>query len=76
MQLRGTPKMGSGWLPLGPQLVRCSCCSKDIRVEDSPKPQITDPGDALIKITSAAICGSDLHMYVGQMPGNNCRLTY
>ncbi len=32
-------------------------------------PMITDAQDAIIKVTSTAICGSDLHMYVGAMPG-------
>jgi threonine dehydrogenase-like Zn-dependent dehydrogenase len=34
-----------------------------------PVPVITDPGDAIIKVTSTAICGSDLHMYLAAMPG-------
>ncbi len=32
-------------------------------VEEVPDPKIENPNDAIIKITSAAICGSDLHMY-------------
>jgi threonine dehydrogenase-like Zn-dependent dehydrogenase len=36
---------------------------RDIRVEDVPDPQIQEPTDAIIKVTSAAICGSDLHLY-------------
>ena len=28
-------------------------------------PRILNPGDAIIKVTSAAICGSDLHLYNG-----------
>lgn len=43
--------------------------SKDIRVVDSPMPLITDPGDVVIKVTSSCICGSDLHLYLGAMPG-------
>ena len=34
--------------------------SKDVRVEDAPVPMVTDPGDVVIKVTSTAICGSDL----------------
>jgi threonine dehydrogenase-like Zn-dependent dehydrogenase len=40
----------------------------DIRVEDVPDPAILDPGDAIIKVTSTAICGSDLHLYGGFVP--------
>ena len=36
---------------------------RDVRVEDVPDPQIQEPTDAIIKITSTAICGSDLHLY-------------
>ena len=32
-------------------------------------PQIEHPRDAIIKVTSCAICGSDLHLYNGFMPG-------
>jgi threonine dehydrogenase-like Zn-dependent dehydrogenase len=41
----------------------------DVRVEDVPDPQILNPRDAVVKITSTAICGSDLHLYGGFMPG-------
>jgi len=33
-----------------------------------PDPVIENPGDAIIEITSTAICGSDLHLYNGYMP--------
>ena len=35
----------------------------DVRVETVPDPQILNPRDAIIQITSTAICGSDLHLY-------------
>jgi threonine dehydrogenase-like Zn-dependent dehydrogenase len=41
---------------------------KDIQVVDVPDPQILDPGDCIVKVTSTAICGSDLHLYNGFMP--------
>jgi threonine dehydrogenase-like Zn-dependent dehydrogenase len=41
----------------------------DIRYEDVPDPQIEHPRDAIIKVTTCAICGSDLHLYNGFMPG-------
>ncbi|MAM39972.1 MAG: glutathione-dependent formaldehyde dehydrogenase [Erythrobacter sp.] len=41
----------------------------DVRVETVPDPEIVNPRDAIIKITSTAICGSDLHLYDGVIPG-------
>jgi threonine dehydrogenase-like Zn-dependent dehydrogenase len=40
----------------------------DLRVEQVPDPEIINPGDAIIEITSTAICGSDLHLYNGYIP--------
>ena len=40
----------------------------DVRVETVPDPQIQDPRDVIIRVTSTAICGSDLHLYDGFMP--------
>ena len=36
---------------------------RDVRVDEVPDPQIVEPTDAIVKITSTAICGSDLHLY-------------
>jgi len=36
---------------------------RDVRVEDVPDPKIEEPTDAIIRITSSNICGSDLHLY-------------
>jgi threonine dehydrogenase-like Zn-dependent dehydrogenase len=36
---------------------------RDVRVESVPDPQIKEPTDAIIRITSSGICGSDLHLY-------------
>jgi len=41
---------------------------KDVRVETVPDPQLQNPRDAIIRITSTAICGSDLHLYNGFVP--------
>ena len=41
---------------------------RDVRVEQVPDPAILNPGDAIIKVTSTAICGSDLHLYNGVVP--------
>ncbi|ASY58329.1 MULTISPECIES: zinc-dependent alcohol dehydrogenase [Sinorhizobium] len=40
----------------------------DIRCESVPDPAIEDEGDAIIKVTACAICGSDLHIYNGLIP--------
>ncbi|MDF5727526.1 MAG: glutathione-dependent formaldehyde dehydrogenase [Rhizonema sp. PD38] len=42
--------------------------AKDVRVETVPDPKIINPRDAIVKITSTAICGSDLHLYNGYNP--------
>jgi len=36
---------------------------RDVRVDEVPDPRIEHPTDAIVKITSTAICGSDLHLY-------------
>lgn len=38
----------------------------EVAVEDVDDPRIDDPTDVVVKITSTAICGSDLHMYEGR----------
>jgi threonine dehydrogenase-like Zn-dependent dehydrogenase len=41
---------------------------RNVQVEDVPDPKILNPRDAIIRITSTAICGSDLHLYNGFIP--------
>jgi threonine dehydrogenase-like Zn-dependent dehydrogenase len=41
---------------------------QDVRVEDVPEPRIVNPHDAIVRVTSTAICGSDLHLYDGVVP--------
>jgi threonine dehydrogenase-like Zn-dependent dehydrogenase len=41
---------------------------RDVRVETVPDPEIINPRDAIVKITTTAICGSDLHLYDGYIP--------
>ena len=36
---------------------------EDVRVEEVPDPRIQQPTDAIVRVTSTAICGSDLHLY-------------
>jgi threonine dehydrogenase-like Zn-dependent dehydrogenase len=40
----------------------------NVQVADVPEPKILNPRDAIVKITSTAICGSDLHLYNGFVP--------
>lgn len=40
----------------------------DVRIDNVPDPRIEEPRDAIVKITSTAICGSDLHLLDGFMP--------
>lgn len=46
----------------------CWYGTKKLRVEEVPDPQILNPRDAIVKVTSTAICGSDLHLYNGFVP--------
>jgi len=50
--------------------MRANCWNgvNDLRVENVPDPKILNPRDAIIRITSTAICGSDLHLYNGYIP--------
>jgi threonine dehydrogenase-like Zn-dependent dehydrogenase len=42
---------------------------RDMRLETVPDPSIVNPHDAILRVTSTAICGSDLHLYNGFIPG-------
>jgi threonine dehydrogenase-like Zn-dependent dehydrogenase len=46
----------------------CWYGANDVRVETVPDPKILNPRDAILKVTSTAICGSDLHIYGGYIP--------
>jgi S-(hydroxymethyl)glutathione dehydrogenase / alcohol dehydrogenase len=41
----------------------------DVRIDDKPMPQIKDPEDIILRVTTTAICGSDLHLYHGSVLG-------
>ena len=41
----------------------------DIRLDDVPEPKLKEPTDAIVRLTASAICGTDLHMIRGTMPG-------
>src|SRR3978361_332552 len=40
----------------------------DTQVKDVPDPKIQDPRDVILRVTTTAICGSDLHLYDGFIP--------
>ena len=42
---------------------------KQVEVSDIPKASIGNATDALVKVTLAGVCGSDLHIYEGRIPG-------
>ncbi|HEY4316755.1 MAG TPA: zinc-dependent alcohol dehydrogenase [Herbaspirillum sp.] len=41
----------------------------DVKVDTVPDPIIQEPDDVILKVTATAICGSDLHLYRGKVPG-------
>jgi threonine dehydrogenase-like Zn-dependent dehydrogenase len=46
----------------------CWYGKEDVRVETVPDPAILNPNDAIVKVTTTCICGSDLHLYDGYIP--------
>lgn len=46
----------------------CWTGKNEVKVETVPDPKILNPRDAIIRVTSTAICGSDLHLYGGLVP--------
>jgi threonine dehydrogenase-like Zn-dependent dehydrogenase len=43
--------------------------TRDVRIDTVPDPAIRHAGDVILKVTATAICGSDLHLYRGKVPG-------
>jgi threonine dehydrogenase-like Zn-dependent dehydrogenase len=41
----------------------------DVRVDNVPDPYLQDGDDIILRVTATAICGSDLHLYRGKVPG-------
>jgi threonine dehydrogenase-like Zn-dependent dehydrogenase len=41
---------------------------KDVAVERVPDPALLNPRDVILRVTSTAVCGSDLHLYDGYIP--------
>ncbi|MBX5492282.1 MAG: glutathione-dependent formaldehyde dehydrogenase [Chloroflexi bacterium] len=47
----------------------CWCGKDTVRVETVPEPRLLNPRDAIVRVTATTICGSDLHLYGGYVPG-------
>ncbi|GAA4157723.1 zinc-dependent alcohol dehydrogenase [Gryllotalpicola daejeonensis] len=47
-----------------------------VGVEEKPEPVIEHPNDAIVRVTLASICGSDLHLYHGMMPDTRVGTTF
>jgi threonine dehydrogenase-like Zn-dependent dehydrogenase len=43
--------------------------ARDVRVENVADPILVEPDDLILRVTATAICGSDLHLYRGKVPG-------
>src|SRR5438067_5551096 len=67
---RRRPAWASWCIHKGRPIMRANCWmgKRDMRVEQVPDPKILNQRDAIVKITSTAICGSDLHLYNGFVP--------
>ena len=48
----------------------------DVRVIDKPRPRLEHPEDAIVRVTTAGICGSDLHLYHGLVPDTRVGHTF
>src|SRR4051812_28594470 len=47
-----------------------------IRVAEKPDPRLEHPNDAIVRVTRAAICGSDIHIFHGLMPDTRVGSTF
>ena len=47
-----------------------------VRAEQKPEPRIEHPNDAIVRVTRACICGSDLHLYHGLVPDTRIGTTF
>lgn len=47
-----------------------------VRVDQKPEPRIEHPEDAIVRVTRACICGSDLHLYNGNVPDTRIGTTF
>jgi threonine dehydrogenase-like Zn-dependent dehydrogenase len=47
-----------------------------VRVRDKPDPRVEHPGDVILRVTRAAVCGSDLHLFHGFVPDTRVGTTF
>lgn len=47
-----------------------------VRADEKPEPRLEHPGDAIVRVTRACICGSDLHLYHGLVPDTRVGSTF
>jgi threonine dehydrogenase-like Zn-dependent dehydrogenase len=47
-----------------------------VRIDHKPEPEILHPQDAIVRVTRACICGSDLHLYNGSVPDTRIGMTF
>jgi S-(hydroxymethyl)glutathione dehydrogenase / alcohol dehydrogenase len=47
-----------------------------VRLQEKPMPRIEHPRDAIVRVTRSCICGSDLHLYHGQVPDTRIGMTF
>ena len=47
-----------------------------VRAEQKPMPEILHPSDAIVRVTRACICGSDIHLYGGLVPDTRVGSTF
>src|SRR5256885_324579 len=68
---RAKPRAPAGSRAAGASALRAPCRHDrhDVRVETVPEPKLINPRDAIVRVTLSAICGSDLHLYGGFVPG-------
>src|SRR5215213_72670 len=70
------PSTGRFTLPGGAMRAMVYRGPYKIRVEEKDIPALEHPNDAIVKVTLAAICGSDLHLYHGMMPDTRVGMTF
>ncbi|MBK0402773.1 glutathione-dependent formaldehyde dehydrogenase [Adhaeribacter sp. BT258] len=49
---------------------------KRVRIDEKPMPEIRHPEDAIVRVTRSCICGSDLHLYNGNVPDTRVGTTF
>src|SRR5690606_1343798 len=77
----GTMAPAGGWRPTSREEDRRMLAMeyrgpRRVRVTDKPIPEIRHPQDAIVRVTRACVCGSDLHLYHGLVPDTRVGSTF